>query len=478
MGADFRNSCRIAGRIEPPESPGQGWKVKSSAWLFEIRVVAEVGLKRKGWFKMSTHQRHTTAVEDRVPWNQLIAYGMGGLVPVALFNIAGQLTGLLGNISLGLSAFWLGVILIAPKLWDALSDPVVGYLTDNTRTRWGRRRPFILVGGIATAISFVAIWWVPRGEWIQGLFPSDAAYNWFQLSYILVGVLVFFTACTVFEIPHGALGMEMSADYHERTRLFSAKSFLGNLFAMGTPWLIFLSGLQVFRGTGGDLVDGMRWVSMFIAAVLVPLSVWWFLESERTPEIRRKKSVESRISQRHAATAIDNGTFINLVAIIFTLAMGFNFVQHLQLLHRNFLPVRGRTTPWPPVLLLGLNGTAWAVTGLLAVVPLNWLSRRIGKNHTLIVVDSVDVCRTTVQNRLLRPATPLPNFCSDGPALRGHVDVFHFGLVDGRRRLRRGRIENWQTIGGRLLFGNLVVHQDGRCVRQLRHGIAAAVHAI
>src|SRR4051812_36701902 len=108
---------------------------------------------------MSTNEPHKTAPEDRIPWNQLIAYGMGGLVPVALFNIAGQLMGLLGNISLGLSAFWLGTIMIIPRLWDAVSDPIVGHLSDRTRTRLGRRRPYILVGGIATALSFVLMWW-------------------------------------------------------------------------------------------------------------------------------------------------------------------------------------------------------------------------------------------------------------------------------------------------------------------------------
>src|SRR3954465_8961898 len=225
---------------------------------------------------MSTPEPHTTAPEDRIPWSQLIAYGMGGLVPVALFNIAGQLMGLLGNISLGLSAFWLGTIMIIPRLWDAISDPIVGHLSDRTRTRWGRRRPFILIGGIATPVSFVAMGWVPRGDWIKSIFPSAAAYNWFQLTYILVGLLIFFTSTTVFEIPHGALGMEMSADYHERTRLFSAKSFLGNLFAMGTPWLIYLAGLDFFRGAGGDLAGGMRYVSIFIAALLLPMSFWWF----------------------------------------------------------------------------------------------------------------------------------------------------------------------------------------------------------
>jgi GPH family glycoside/pentoside/hexuronide:cation symporter len=331
---------------------------------------------------MSTHERHTTAAEDRVPWSQLIAYGMGGLIPIALFNIAGQLMGLLGNISLGRSALLLGAILIAPKLWDALSDPVVGYLTDNTRTRWGRRRPFILVGGIATAVSFVAMWWVPRGEWIHELFPSEAAYNWFQLLYILLGLLVFFTACTVFEIPHGALGMETSADYHERTRLFSAKSFLGNLFAMGTPWLIFLSGLPFFRGTGGDLVDGMRWVSMFIAAALVPLSIWWFLALKEPPQIALEEHRKSNFLSDIGAT-IGNVTFLNLVAILFTLAMGFNFVNIFSYYIAIFYLYGGDAVAAGS--LLGWNGTAWAVTGLVAVFPLNWLSRRVGKNHTLII---------------------------------------------------------------------------------------------
>ena len=94
---------------------------------------------------MATH----TAAEDRVPWDQLIAFGLGGLIPIALFNIVLQLVPLLGNISLGLSAAWLGAILVLPRLWEALSDPVVGHLSDNAHTRWGRRRPFILIGGVA-----------------------------------------------------------------------------------------------------------------------------------------------------------------------------------------------------------------------------------------------------------------------------------------------------------------------------------------
>ncbi len=331
---------------------------------------------------MSNDQRHTTAPEDRVPWNQLVAYGMGGLIPIALFNIAPQLMGLLGNISLGLSAFWLGAIMIAPRLWDAFSDPIMGHISDNTRTRWGRRRPYILIGGLGVAVSFVVIWWVPRGDGVRALFATESAYNWFQLVYILGGMLVFFTATTVFEIPHGALGMEMSRDYHERTRLFSAKSFLGNLFAMGTPWLIALAGLEICRGTGGDLADGMRFVSMIIAVVLIPMSFWWFVALREPGFAVAKAQQKTRFWEDLRATA-SNRTFLSLVAIIFTLAMGFNFVQIFNYYITIFYVYGGDAVVAGR--LLGIAGTTWAVTGLVAVFPLNWLGRRLGKKRTLLI---------------------------------------------------------------------------------------------
>jgi GPH family glycoside/pentoside/hexuronide:cation symporter len=331
---------------------------------------------------MAPDERHTTAVEDRVPWNQLIAFGLGGLIPIALFNIVLQLVPLLGNISLGLSAVWLGAILVVPRLWEALSDPVVGHLSDNTRTRWGRRRPFILVGAIVVALSFVAMWWVPREDWLRGFLASDGAVMWTQLAYILGTLLVFFTACAVFEIPHGALGLEMSTDYHERTRLFSAKSFLGNLFAMGTPWLIFFASLEQFSGPGGNLVDGMRYVSMIIAAVLVPLAIWWFF-SLREPGFAVAREQKKTDFWHDMRTTISNRTFLILTTIVFTLAMGFNFVGSFANYITIFYLYGGDVRAASP--LMGITGTVWAVTALFAVAPLNWLGRRLGKSRTLLL---------------------------------------------------------------------------------------------
>ncbi|MCU0377823.1 MAG: MFS transporter [Bacteroidales bacterium] len=319
---------------------------------------------------------------DRITIGQLAAYSAGGIIPIALFNIAGQLVGLMGNISLGLSAFWLGLIMIIPRLWDAFSDPIVGHLSDNTRSRMGRRRPYLLIGGIAVAVFFVVMWWIPKGEAVHALFPSDAGFQRFQLVYILFGLLLFFTATTIFEIPHGALGMEMTTDPHERTRLFSGKSFLGNLFAMSTPWLFALANTEAFRGPGGNEADGMRYVSLLIAAILIPLSFWWTakLREPRFVRVAKQEKTHFWADMKIVGT---NKNFIYLVMTIFTLAMGFNFVNLLGSYIPIFYVFGGDKIAGAR--LLGINGTIWAITGVLAVFPLNWISPKLGKRNTLII---------------------------------------------------------------------------------------------
>lgn len=314
-------------------------------------------------------EHHTTAPRDRIPWVQLIAYGMGGFVPIALFNSVGQLSGLILNVGLGISAILVGVAQMAPRFWDALTDPVMGYISDNTRSRWGRRRPYILIGGIAVAVSFVAMWSVPR-DW------SDIAQFW----YFLLMSMVFYTAVTVFEVPHGAMGMEMTNDYHERTRLFSAKSFVGNVGAIITPWFYAMATWEVFSGVNGDEVDGMRNVAYLAAGlVLIPAFACAFLCKEGKIDIAR---TQRRVSLRESlGTTLQNRSFLILVCIVFATVMGFNLVNGIANYISIFYLYGGDKAAAGT--LLGYNGTAWAVTSVIMVFPLIVISKRFGKSTTL-----------------------------------------------------------------------------------------------
>lgn len=311
---------------------------------------------------------HRTAARDRIPWVQLIAYGMGGFVPIALFNSVGQLSGLILNVGLGISAILVGVAQMVPRFWDAVTDPIMGHISDNTRGRWGRRRPYIFFGGLAVSASFVAMWSVPRDWGVPG-----------QFWYFLGMSLVFYTAVTVFEIPHGALGMEMTDDYHERTRLFSAKSFIGNLGAIITPWFYALAHWDIFKG-GGDEVDGMRRVAYVAAAmVLLPAFGCAFLCKERHVRLINKQDREPLArSLRRTCT---NRTFLLLVGIVFATVMGFNLVNGFANYIAIFYLFSGDKEA--ASVLLGNNGSAWGITSVLAVFPLLFMSRRLGKNRTM-----------------------------------------------------------------------------------------------
>jgi hypothetical protein len=120
----------------------------------------------------SPASRHTTNPADRIPWIQLIAYGLGGFVPIALFNSVGQLSGLILNVGLGISAILVGVAQMVPRLWDAVTDPIMGHISDNTRGGGG--------GGGPTSSS--AAWRCRSRSWRCGPSPRDwdpTAQFWF-----------------------------------------------------------------------------------------------------------------------------------------------------------------------------------------------------------------------------------------------------------------------------------------------------------
>ncbi len=114
----------------------------------------------------------------------------------------------------------MGLILASSRIWDGVSDPMAGYLSDRTNSRFGRRRVWLFASAIPIGLALVMIWSPPA--WLEG----------FQMiAWMAFALIVYETANTAFYIPHNALGVEMTPNYHERTRLFGYTHMIA---AMGT----------------------------------------------------------------------------------------------------------------------------------------------------------------------------------------------------------------------------------------------------
>ena len=322
---------------------------------------------------MSLNKHHVTDTKDRLPISQKVAYGLGGIVPIALANIVFMLIGIIGNIGLGISLLMLNLVMMVPRIWDAFTDPLMGHISDNTRSRHGRRRPYILWGGIAVCVTFVIMWWIPKG---------DDSSVFVQLMFILALVSLFYTAVTIFEIPHGALGMEMTDDYHERTRLFSFKSFIGNIGAMATPWLYMLAQLSFFKGAGGNEADGMKPVSIIVALFVLPciLICYSVCREGKLEQAKKQKKISFKDNFK---VTFKNKVFLLLVCVVFLTIMGFHFVGNFANYITIFYLYSGNKILASK--LMGITGTVWAITSLAAIFPMNWLSSRMGKSKTLMI---------------------------------------------------------------------------------------------
>ena len=126
---------------------------------------------------------------------------------------------------MGFPTWMWGILFFLPRAYDAVLDPIMGFISDNTRSKWGRRRQYVFIGAIMLGIGFVAMWQLHRADGIT--------YNFV---YFLFWSLVFFTGLTVFSIPYVAMGYEMSDDFHERTSIMAVAQWIGQWAWVIAPW--------------------------------------------------------------------------------------------------------------------------------------------------------------------------------------------------------------------------------------------------
>jgi len=200
---------------------------------------------------------NTTPEDQRVPLPRRIAYGFGALSDNFMMNAFGALVTPIYNIGLKLDPLLVGLAIAIPRLVDAITDPLVGNLSDNTRTRWGRRRPY-LVGGATLCALILPLLWMPPFDSQSGMFV-----------YLTLMGVMYFTCYTFFTIPYAALGFELTSDYDERTRLLAWPNYVGLLGSLSMPWLYSLTLSHIFENE----VIGVRWVSVGLGVIIIATGI-------------------------------------------------------------------------------------------------------------------------------------------------------------------------------------------------------------
>jgi GPH family glycoside/pentoside/hexuronide:cation symporter len=164
-------------------------------------------------------------MQNKVPFGQKLAFGLGMLANQLFPAMLGIFIVILID-KLGFPGWMLSAIYFVPKLFDAVTDPIMGFITDNTKSKWGRRRQYVIIGAIITGVSFAFMW---------QLYADDSVnYNFYYFMFVS---LFFYLGITIFSVPFVAMGYEMSDDFHERTSIMATSQLIGQLAWVFAPWL-------------------------------------------------------------------------------------------------------------------------------------------------------------------------------------------------------------------------------------------------
>jgi sugar (glycoside-pentoside-hexuronide) transporter len=173
--------------------------------------------------------------------------------------------------ALGISPVWAGLALLIPRLWDALIDPLVGAISDRTRSRMGRRRPYLLVGGLTFGVMFAFLFQA----------PADASEG-VKIAYVISLYLLTSTAFTFYDVPYSSMAAEMTTDYRVRTRLTGFK-----MVAARIGILVAVIAAPLLFNSQETLVQGFAVMGMVAGAYMVLSGLWAFFATRDAPQIVR-----------------------------------------------------------------------------------------------------------------------------------------------------------------------------------------------
>ncbi len=229
-------------------------------------------------------------IRDRLPFREKSAYGMGTAIEMWGFWLYPGVAYAVFNIYLKVDPLLIGFALMFMRIYDAFADPICGWLSDNTRSRWGRRRPFILFAGIAAGVCLPLIFMCPE-SWAGKGFDLDLGFWSVRLDYIFLWMLgtnlIYLPIVSAFSMPFNSLSNEMTPDYNERTSIMTYRSAMQKIFEVGNFYALKFTNLFVLSapmiladGTAANAQKntllGVRYYTCILGFIMICVAVYMF----------------------------------------------------------------------------------------------------------------------------------------------------------------------------------------------------------
>jgi Na+/melibiose symporter-like transporter len=293
--------------------------------------------------------------DERLSIGQILSYALPAFgMSMILISVAIYLP-IFYTDDLGVTAGMLSWVFLIGRVWDAVTDPMMGHLSDRTRTRWGRRRPYFLIAALPMWAVFYLIWSPSPGLSTNGTFL-----------HLLICYLALYTFWTVFSVPYASLGMELTPAYHERTRLFAGRQ---GLFIAGTA--AGMLAPRLFENALGDKLAGYTQMAILFGGftVLLILITFWRIRE-------RPRSAASPVYPffKGLKVTFRNRAFVVLLLVYMAAVVGGSFIAPLTLYIAKYVIVAEWVVPY--VMLAYLAGMFFSIPAWLR------LSKRFGKNRT------------------------------------------------------------------------------------------------
>jgi len=326
----------------------------------------------------------STTSREKIPVGQKAAFGAGHLVNNLLPGALGVFAFFLLT-AFGMDPFLAGLLGGLPRFFDAITDPIMGYISDNTTSKYGRRRPYIFAGAILSGFLFIILW---------QLNPDNSQmYNFW---YFLIISLVYMVANTMFSTPLIGLGYEMSSDYNERTRLMAFAQFVGQFAWMIVPWFwVLIANPDLFD----TQAEGVRSLAFVVGGACIVFGL--------LPAIFCKEVDQSNLSNR-AELSFKN-IFVNLKGLIKSMVEIFRNKPFVKLCGATFLVFNGfqmvASFSYFIIVFYLFNGDygaagswpAWfstvsaIVTAFLVIPIIAWISDKMGKRKAFIISTAISI---------------------------------------------------------------------------------------